>query len=359
MRKKQKYITTGAKLGFGIGAIVDVLMQWSEHVDKGEKFTWDSFDGTRTLTTGLQTGMIGAASGYLYYEIEGIQERNTPFSADLYLKQNIRNQDLKENPELLNFTRFFRDKLKKKFASELRGKLAGAPKVTGSFAKKTAISSDYDVDILIPFKKNSYSSLEEMYDSTYELLNDWFGHDADVIKRTSAIGLRFEREGNEIHFDIIPGREMGNYVIDNRLNLYARPSSIWRRGTSKKINSYSQGNLEINHPSVRRVNRLIKLYALNNSLSVPSVILEQSVIEAMSETRYGIFKSDTENLLNAMSFLAEKLDQDVYLDHDNSNNNLNSKMSSWQRQQTSELLRSDILKIEDSPHYIQEVFEVN
>jgi hypothetical protein len=83
-----------------------------------------------------------------------------------------------------------------------------------------------------------------------------------------------------------------------------------------------------------------------------------TVVEALSDYRYGIFYSDTENLLNSMEYLSEKLDQEVFTDFGNTNNNLNNKMP-WDKKITAvNLIRADVVKIENCPNYLSEIFEL-
>jgi hypothetical protein len=82
------------------------------------------------------------------------------------------------------------------------------------------------------------------------------------------------------------------------------------------------------------------------------------VSEALSENNYGLHVSDTENLLNCMNYIAEKLKQKSIIDYANSNNNLNNKITSSQRNYVSSQLLSDVMKIEENPRYIKEIFEI-
>jgi hypothetical protein len=82
-------------------------------------------------------------------------------------------------------------------------------------------------------------------------------------------------------------------------------------------------------------------------------------VEALSDQKYGVYYSDTDNLLNSMEYLAKKLEQECFIDNGNSNNNLNNKISSETKYNAVYLLRTDIEKVEDSPYYLKEVFELN
>lgn len=357
MRKQEQQIVKGALIGFGAMSLIDILLQWIEHLNRGEKFTWDSYDGSRTLKNGMVGGVVGAGVGYILYEFESSRDQHQSFNSDEYLEDILRSESLKGNSDLLNKALIFRDQLKVWMLNHVGEKLVSVPENAGSFTKRTANANSFDIDILLPFKRESFNSLEEMYNWTYDKLNKEFGRKAIVCMQSKAISILFEKDGFEIKFDIVPGREINNYKVDKKLNLYVNPKVFWKRGSSFKIDSSVQRNITVNKPEARRVIRLLKIYNQRNSLEIPSIIIEQSVVEAMSFSRFGIFRSNTDNLLNSMEYLAQKLNQETFIDHGNANNNLNSKMSLSSKFAASNLLRKDIEKIENTPHYIKEIFE--
>lgn len=358
MRKKQRHIVQGALIGFGIAALIDILMQLLEHLDRGEKFTWKDLDGTRTLKNGMIGGALGAGAGYIKYVFGNSLDEKQSFNSDEYLNNVLRTESLRENPDLLENALIFRDKLKLWIVENVSDKLVSLPVNSGSFIKRTANSNGFDVDITLPYKRDSFQSLEDMYNWTYDKLNSKFGNIAKVKRNTKAISILFEKDGYEINFDVVPGREINNYKIDNELNLFVNSKVFWKRGSSFKINTAIQRYATTNKPEARRVIRLIKSYNYRNSLHLPSVVIEQAVIEALSNRRYGVYSSDTDNLLNSMEYLAAKLEQENFIDHGNSNNNLNNKLSNEQRYTVIRLLRTDIEKIEASPYYLKEIFEL-
>lgn len=358
MRKKQLHIVQGALIGFGIGAVIDILLQRLEHSDRGEKFTLIRFDGTRTLKNGTISGILGAGVGYIIYEFGNSLYDKASFNSDVYLKNVLRTESLKENPELLENALFFRDKLKLWMVDNFAHKLVSVPENIGSFTKRTANANGFDVDIVLPYRRDCFQSLEEMYNWTHDRLKAEFGNIAKVKKNTKAISILFEKNGYEISFDIVPGREINDYKTDKKLNLYVNPNVFWKKGSSFKIDTSIQRNATTNKPEQRRVIRLMKSYNLRNSLCLPSVIIEQAVVEALSDQKYGVYYSDTDNLLNSMEYLAKKLEQKSFINNGNSNNNLNNKISSETKYNAVHLLRTDIEKLEDSPYYLKEVFEL-
>lgn len=356
MRRKEQYVTKWALIGFAGTAGVDILLQWLEHLLDKRPFTWESYNGKRTLKNAFIGSAIGAGVGYLAYQAKLSEEAKHPFNSDEYLKKVLSEENLKSDPLLLkkylSYKIVIKEWLNHKFGSKLICKAEDA----GSFFKRTAIASNSDLDIILPFKNNSYYTLEEMYYDVYDCLQAHFGDKAMVTKQTKAIGLTFEYNGLPIHFDIVPGREVDNYKITKELNLYVRPDWAWQKGTSFKTNVGVQKTITVNKPEARRVIKLLKTYKVRNDIQLPSVIIDQCVVEALSDSQFGVHFSDTENLLNSMNFIARKIQQQNYLDTANSNNNLNSKLNSTQRNYLAEQLYNDVERIEENPRYIKEIF---
>lgn len=357
MRRKEKYILNGALIFGGATAIIDIFSQWMEHRNAGLEFTWDSYNGRRTLKRSLTVAAVGAGLGYCYYQYKIKQEEKLPFNSDDYLKKVLTEEHLKANPSALKKVLRSREKIKQWLVDNFGTKLAAHPEDTGSFYKRTAISSNYDLDIVLPFMRDSYNSLKEMYYDVYEIVGKEFTNKAIVTKQTRAIGITFEIDGYPIHFDIVPGREINNYGKEKELNLYVRPSWIWQRGTSFKTNVGVQKNITVNKPEARAAIKLLKVYRDRNSLPLPTIIVEQCVVEALADNNYGVYASITENLLNCMDFISKKLNQKNLIDMANSNHNMQDKISELQRNYISNHLISDIKKIEGNPKYIQEIYE--
>ncbi len=357
MRRKEKFMVGGALIGFGAVSAFDILSQWLDHLNRGVPFTWASYDCKRTLKRGLLYGALpGLGIGYLTYKLRLSDEAKYPFNSDEHLKKTLSSQNLKNHPALFQNILMHRNHVKEVLSTKFGDRLAAPPEDIGSFFKRTAIISSSDLDIVLPFKRSAYSTLEEMYNDVSNTLGKRFGDNATVIKRTRAIEVTFGTDENAVSFDIVPGREISDYKTDKDLNLYVRPDWAWQKGSSFKTNIRLQKRITTNMPEARRVIRLLKLYRDQNGFDLRSPIIEQAVVEALSG-KYGVYYSDTENLLNSMSHLARKLRQKTIVDHANTNNNLIENMSALDKTHIVSLLYTDIGKIEQNPSYLREIFE--
>src|SRR5690606_16725566 len=76
---------------------------------------------------------------------------------------------------------------------------------SGSYAKHTAINIKFDLDIVTPFKRNSFSTLEEMFDDVYEFLKEKYENEATIRKQKVSIGIEFneDEDGHIIKIDVV------------------------------------------------------------------------------------------------------------------------------------------------------------
>ncbi|MEZ4993539.1 MAG: hypothetical protein R2824_24160 [Saprospiraceae bacterium] len=357
MRRKDRHILTGVAIGATVTSLADIILQWLEHRNANQAFTWESYDGFRTLEKSIIGGAIGAGIGYATYQFKISEEAKFPFDSDKFLKKLLTQESLRADPKTFEIVNSVRAIVKKRFWEAFKSDLVIFPEDVGSFFKKTALLSSFDLDIILAFKKGSYQSLEKMYYDVYEVAGAEFGQEAIISKESKAIGLSIDYNGHLIHFDIVPGREINNYKTDRDLNLYVRPEWFWQKGTQFKTNTQFQKKITANNPKARAVIMLLKKYRNANRIKLPSSIIEQYTVAALSDTRHRLNFSETENLLNTMDYIARKITQCSLIDLANSNNNLHEKIAQSEREYIAYLLNRDINRIEKNSRYIKEIFE--
>lgn len=357
MRTDNKYRIIGALAGASLGAAGSIAYQNARLKQKGEELTWNNLNGWQVLLWTIIGSIVGTQLGNLLYKFKAFHDENPNFSSGSFLGSLLKEESIKSDPAHFNLVIKYRQEVKDTLNFIYQSKLADVPQDAGSFKNRTAIASDYDVDIILPFKKNAFVSLASMHSGVYKKMHKAFGHKASVIKNKKTIGVTFHVGDHEIHFDIAPGREIDNFKRDGKLNMYVSPDWVWQNGSSLKIDVDKQQQLTVNNPEAREVIRLLKIYSLRNNLGIPPVIISQLTVKALNRSQYGTTYSRNENLLNAMSYLAGKLSLNYVKDLSNSNNNLLNKMSDEERYRSSELIFSDVRKIEKDSAYLKEVFK--
>lgn len=81
---------------------------------------------------------------------------------------------------------------------------------SGSFAKNTAINIKFDIDLVAPFKYESFDTLEAMYNDVYDFLVNEYKDGTYIRKQKVSIGLTFpiDKNGVIVKLDVVPGREL-------------------------------------------------------------------------------------------------------------------------------------------------------
>lgn len=356
MRRKQKYILGGTAIVFSITMIGDLLLQYFEQKKKGLTFSWKGVDFMRSLKRAAVGGMIGGVGGHILYQLKLSEENEHTFNTDKFLKRTLNARSLKKNKEVLFPILKKRKELKGWLESTFGDSLAGKPKDAGSFFRRTAISSNSDLDIVLPFKKGSYNSLESMYYDVYDKINDRYGDSSIVEKKRKSISIIFDVDGTEVYVDVVPGREIDNYKKEKDLNLFVRSDTFWGDDSSFKTNLNTHNNFLKNKPEVRRAIKLTKIYRDKNDLNLPSIVIDQLVNEAFEKGGYLFNNSDYNNFLNSLEFISKKLSRtERVIDISNTNNDIGSKIDSISRDAIVNLIEDDLDELDQNPRYITEI----
>jgi len=358
MRRQDKYIIGTATAVLAVAGLIDIWQQYKEQKEKGGKFTWEIFNGRRTLRLAVIGGISGGIIGNELYKARIIKEKRKSFSSDRFIKDILKTENIRSNQIKHNTVKTIKNEVKRTLYKTFADDLVAFPEDIGSQAKRTALDSSYDCDIVLPFKRhNSFYTLPNMSSVSHNTIVSLYDGKAIITKKKKASNILFDRLPVPVSIDVLYGREMGNYLEDKKLNLYVRPNYFWQTGTNFKTDIGIQKGILANKPKAREVVRTLKVYLKKNGLPIENVLIDQLVVEALSQKNYGTHFSVTENLLNSMDYIAQKLNNSSIKDYANSNNNLLQKMSFFSKEAIIDLLNSDLKKIEKNSHYIQEIFQ--
>lgn len=235
---------------------------------------------------------------------------------------------------------------------------------SGSYAKHTAINIKFDLDLVLPFNKKSFSSLEEMFDSVYEFLNDKYKNEAYIRKQKVSIGIEFfaDDDGDIITIDVVPGRELNEdqYTSDKNLNLYI--NSTYGELNAK---SYLQTNINAqiehikNRNEERKIIRLLKGWKVNNNESYKSFFLELITLKAFDTT--SISGNLWEKLKSVLEYIRDNVNKDGFtlIDPGNTGNDIAKTLESFEKYQLKSKMDTMIQRIEDNSDNIKLYFPIN
>lgn len=245
-----------------------------------------------------------------------------------------------------------------------------SPFNSGSYAKNTAVNTKFDFDLIAPFKRNTFGTLEIMYNDVYDFLYSEYKDLAYLRKQKVSIGIEFfaDDDNDIVKIDVVPGRELNKdqYTEDNNLNLYVYyqygnyDAGSERIKTNVKAQIDNVKNRATNEKdSIRKVIRLLKVWKIRHNKNPKSFFLELVVIKAFDN------KTITGNLWDkleaVMQFIRDEITQDGFTlkDPGNSGNNIADTLSQEEKQMLSNDMRYILERIENNSDNIKFYFPEN
>jgi hypothetical protein len=259
---------------------------------------------------------------------------------------------------------------------------------SGSYAKRTAINTKFDIDCCIPFRKKTpgrndekgFETLSEMFDEVYKYLkNEYTKEDDDlskdnVRKQKVSIGLKFDIDGVEFDMDVVPGRERpaNNDYNDNNtdLSLYINPNNRSKKEEDdgiKRIKTNIKTHIGLlslaDRTHERKVTKLLKVWKTerknqNGGKLIKSFMMELYTKEAFDnadEIPSGLW----EKTKLVMNHIIDNIETSDLVDPANSSNIVSDSMSDTAKTQTKRDMKNTIKDVEDDSDKIKEYFPIN
>lgn len=265
--------------------------------------------------------------------------------------------------ELLEKYKSKREEIKDALIEKYADKIY-TPFNSGSFKKHTAINIKFDLDLVAPFKRNSFDTLEKMFDDVYGFLNEKYKDEAEVKKQKVSIGLTFhpDDDGDVVCIDVTPGRELNQsqYAEDKFVNLFV--NSNYGLIAEK---SYLQTNIhkQIDHIKAkgdeRKTIRLLKVWKFSNNEKYKSFLIELICIKAFDCVE--VSGNLWDKLKTVMEYIRDNVTKDGFklTDPGNSNNNIMDTLDSVGRTNLSNKMDNMIKRIEENSENIKTYFPIN
>lgn len=238
-----------------------------------------------------------------------------------------------------------------------------SPINSGSHAKNVAINTKFDLDIVIPFKYNSVTSLEKMYDSIYQYFNKTYRKkepNIKIKKQDVSINLIFGKGKKELTIDIVPGREIqnGSYKINKNLHLHFN--------ISKRSSIQTNIEKQINHIKGRSAERdcikLLKIWKTQKNRKYKSFFLELLVIRAFEQARNqnkATPKTKWEELKLVLEYIRDNVESIRLKDVGNKSNILSDTLEVSHKKELSREMKNMLNKINHNPNSIKNYFPKN
>jgi hypothetical protein len=253
------------------------------------------------------------------------------------------------------------DALKEKYGANLY-----EPFNSGSYAKHTAVNKKFDFDLIAPFKRDAFSTLEKMYNDVYDFLYDKYKNEATIRKQKVSIGLDFyaDADGHTVKIDVVPGRELNqdkyNEVNDLNLYVYDQFGKIEKGSDRLKSNIKLQiANVKENadRGSIRQIIRLLKVWKIYNGKTPKSFFIELITIKAFNKKN--VTGDLWEKLKIVMEYIRDEVKTTSLPDPGNSSNDVADTLSDMDKMIVSDDMKFMIDRIEADSDTIKSYFRVN
>lgn len=238
---------------------------------------------------------------------------------------------------------------------------------SGSMAKHTATNIKFDMDVIEPFKHDSFDTLQAMFDDVYNFLHEEYQDSgiAKVRKQKVSVGIEFPVEDGDdkpIQIDVVPGRELSDhdYMDSHDLNLcFNEDHWGFKKGTSQKTNIKKQIDHISGKSDERKIIRLLKIWKKHHEKEYKSFVLELITIRALDG--YNGDKSLWGRLKYTMEYIRDHVNDDSFhlYDPGNSNNDVIASMDKVLRQNLSNEMSTMLTNIEARDNYLTYYFPVN
>lgn len=257
------------------------------------------------------------------------------------------------------------DKFKEK-RKEIKEKLEGmyeekiySPFNSGSYAKHTAINSKFDLDLVVPFKRNSFSTIEEMFNDVFEFLNEEYKGLAYVRKQKVSIGVEFYRDtdGDTIQIDVVPGRELSKdaYPEDYYLNININTFD----GTYTQTNIQAQIDNIKGKQDARQIIRLLKIWKYQKNKDFKSFFMELIVIKSFDNKI--VSGNLWEKLKIVLEYIKDEITKENFTlkDPGNSSNDISKTLDTYQKNSLKNDFQNILDDVELNEENLKKYFKEN
>lgn len=282
-----------------------------------------------------------------------------------HLEDVIKTHRMAHIEDLVSKHKNKRDEIKELLEGHYTSKMY-TPFNSGSFGKHTAINIKFDLDLVAPYKRDSFNTIEDMFNDVYDFLYKEYHETglATVRKQKVSIGVLFntDEDGDEINIDVVPGRELtkDTYLEDRDLNIYFNEDTWgFTKGTYTKTNIQAQIDHIKSRESERKMIRLLKIWKNTNGEKYKSFLLELLTIKAFDKS--DISGNNWDRLKVVMTYIKDNVTKDGFTlkDPGNSNNDVIETLDTWERQTLSNKMKTMIDRIEENSENIKSYFPIN
>ncbi|MFL0171650.1 hypothetical protein, partial [Tenacibaculum maritimum] len=302
-KSKKEDIVKGAALGGVMGLLFNGIKQYELSKENPER----EFDFKSLITDAAIGGIIGGLSVPAFHFISSVFDSKEDLITNKdevnYLLSVIGSYEPDEIDKIVYRKGY---KIKNAINKEYNHDLLGKATNQGSVAQGTSLSGLSDLDILVKFKKTSFSSLNSMFNSIHDFFKYNF-KDSELVnvrKQKVSIGLTFNIDGHYETIDVVPALRTDFKKGKNEYNLFKNPKLAI---DSKKIkmNPHKQREFGNYEEEKKEVISLIKLLKEKQNLPIKSFLIKELTKKAFDENQ--VPNTLNEQLVMTLKFICNNI----------------------------------------------------
>lgn len=282
-----------------------------------------------------------------------------------YLQDVLTSYGKNQKSRLVDFYRDRSSAVKQILTEHYGSQLAGTPIYSGSIHRATEIVTEFDVDIILPFKRNAFANQKRMLVKVNQYLKEVSSEElrSAVEFRAQRVsgGILFQNFwGNqEIRVDVVPGIEPQRGIYKSTGSLY-----LWDRKEKKVILTNIQKQKDYvrkAHPNCHKIIRLIKVLRFTDDKfpRIKSFVLGLLVARAFWENNGNIPRGIFLQLVMVLQFISRHIEEIHLEDPGNRRNVVSDLVSANKRRQLARLCRKILREVENDTRSLQSYFPIN
>ncbi|MBD77335.1 MAG: hypothetical protein CL840_00175 [Crocinitomicaceae bacterium] len=351
MSKTLKYARNGALI-FGIGnGLLNIFKQLDKIGNEPNlKFGWKKLAGA-TLKGAAFGGVSGLAIGSIADYQNSLEE---PINTDAYLLSIIDKVRLDKNNRKYKSLDEKADRLIYLLKGKLGNKLSGEPMRLGSTEHGTALANNFDIDICLPFKPDSFASTAQMYLHLQDSLEQLMGRQSFIRTRgqKKSIGVLLELRGEERRIDFVPFKLTASKSSNTTSGYLYVNDSV--NPTYTKTDIQALNSLRLTETQ-KKIVVALKHWKTKHRIPLNSHLLQNLVLDAYQ--RNSVPEKFTSKIMMVLRHIRDKMDVAVIRSVENTNNVL-TDISDRKKAQIVRACRKTIEEYEYQPNSVTEIFEI-
>jgi hypothetical protein len=197
-------------------------------------------------------------------------------------------------------------------------------KISGSYAKETAVHGDTDVDLFLSLRDSTPGTLAGLYDSLGQFMQ---GNGYEVRWQNVSIGISH----SGLKVDLVPGRKQS--ALTSNHSIYVSKRETW---TLTNVDKHIKNAIDSGRqPEIC----LLKRWRDIHQVEAPSFCLELSTLRALKGRRFGNLAS---NFTTCLQYLRDELRTAALIDPANTNNDVAEDMTISEKRAAAAAARSSL-----------------